>query len=222
MKINIINSINRIKTNNCVIISMDSYWQDSTLVAMKEKPYPHLQRKATNIATVSSQESEWLPWWLRAQCHVSAEWELLPTASSEDERSSERPSAPSHDVSWISSLQATERRLSELHWLLTGTLRFLQCGQLPTEQGSKRDWAPRRKFQSFCKLSFNLRSMPHHFCCIPFPGVGQEVHPTAKEESSHSSKPGREVCELPQRLPATTSTCRKPELMALTLRFTAE
>lgn len=38
---------------------------------------------------------------------------------------------------------------SELHWLLTGTPRFLQCGQLPTEQVSKRDWAPRWKSQSF-------------------------------------------------------------------------
>lgn len=197
MKINIINSINRIKTSKCVIISMDSYWQDSTLVAMKEKPYPHLQRKATNIATVSSQESEWLPWWLRAQCRVSAEWELLPTASSEDERSSERPSEPSHDVSWISSLQATERRLSELHWLLTGTLRVLQCGQLPTEQLSKRDWAPRRKFQSFRKLSFNLISMPH--TSAVFHSLGRDrksIQQQRKRAHTAANQGGRSVSYL--------------------------
>lgn len=58
---------------------------------------------------------------------------------------------PSHPMmsAGLAPWKLLNSRLSELHWLLTGTLGVLQCGQLPTEQASKRDWAPRWKSQSF-------------------------------------------------------------------------
>lgn len=184
MEINIIYRINRIKASSCKIIPVGSYRQDSMLVAMrkqKTKLY-NIPGKKRNMEQILSQ----LP--VRNVSMASVVTETLV--------SHHQWHLAAHHVLWRSKDQWAPFRV--LPWCLCKPLTsrslyptdqrqelsvLLPSGQLPSEQASKGDWAPRSKSQSFNKESFNLILILHHSCCIPYTGVGQEVHRTAKGKS---------------------------------------